>query len=664
MWQRNTREKDTEIYYDLYFFDIQNPDEILQGAKPIVVEMGPYAYREWYYKFDISWKDDGNKVSYNTWKYYTFDESRTGPGLSEDDELMLSYPSVIGFEYLLGEIPEVYQQMLEVAIIAKINAQEVEIEAQVQELYDALEAQFLPPRKKQELLAELRFVNMSIHTYFDDMYTFVEQSNPANLLLKTMLCGLESGVSPFWKVQPGPAWFGWLHDPLLEEVQLLLDIIEMKTGEVTPWSTAVPGAAVNYTSIDDARRRRANDLQFTGKKNVNQVGQYIRYSNMSSYWSCVASMDSPQAPDYDPATMFPACAHFQNDWTDAQAEAMGYVQPWATPYANRIEGTDAQMYGRPVTSRKIQVFISDIYRSAYTNREQVVDWHGIQLNRMVLQEKDLYNATENPENAQYYQFGPKGLENTTKATGIPVFVSFPHFLYGDANLQGAITGLSANPTVHQSYLDVEPQSGALIRAEKKLQVNYLMSSDYLPMVSNQAVSIAHGICNNISGLVEALQENGIDTGNITDLDCNLTQPTALLTCWAQPSDWQLQNGGSIYMPYGYVNEHFSLSADDAQDMKDSLYFIDDLAKSCRFWCLLIAGICFTVQMAIVMSAYFEEKALHPLLHHKRTHSHMDGASTHEPLLKAEANANRKAAAVVGAGQGGTTTQDSSYSFQG
>jgi hypothetical protein len=166
-WQSNTHQGDTVVNYDLYYFAIQNPEEMLSGEKPIVTEIGPYAYKEYYNKFDIHWSDDGNKVSYNTQKYYLFDSDRTGAGLTEADELLLPYPSVIGFEYLLNMIPDAYQAMLQVGIDAKIKATEIEIEAQIQMIYDALEDQRLPPTQKSKLLAEIRFVNMSVVSYFN-----------------------------------------------------------------------------------------------------------------------------------------------------------------------------------------------------------------------------------------------------------------------------------------------------------------------------------------------------------------------------------------------------------------------------------------------------------------------------------------------------------------
>lgn len=97
--------QDLAISYDVYYFDIQNPEEILQGEKPVVTQVGPYAFKEYFNKFDISWTDDGDTVTYNTQRYYVFDEERTTSGLTLSDKITLPYPSVIGFEYLISEIP-------------------------------------------------------------------------------------------------------------------------------------------------------------------------------------------------------------------------------------------------------------------------------------------------------------------------------------------------------------------------------------------------------------------------------------------------------------------------------------------------------------------------------------------------------------------------------
>ena len=96
---------DTKVFYDIYIFDYQNVDELLAGAKPVVVEKGPYHFREYFNKFDIQWSDDGNEVTFNEQKYYLFEADGTGAGLSLDDYLTVPYVTVIGFEGLLAALP-------------------------------------------------------------------------------------------------------------------------------------------------------------------------------------------------------------------------------------------------------------------------------------------------------------------------------------------------------------------------------------------------------------------------------------------------------------------------------------------------------------------------------------------------------------------------------
>ena len=110
------------INYFLYFFDLQNEEAVLQGAQPIVTELGPYAFREYYNKFDISWTDDGDTVTYNTQRYYVFDPENTDPGLSLSDKITLPYPTVIGFEYLISTIPDFAVQAVDLFVdVSKVS---------------------------------------------------------------------------------------------------------------------------------------------------------------------------------------------------------------------------------------------------------------------------------------------------------------------------------------------------------------------------------------------------------------------------------------------------------------------------------------------------------------------------------------------------------------
>jgi hypothetical protein len=88
----------------------------MKGQRPILTQLGPYAYDEYYVKFDIEWTDDGDTVTYYTQKYYLFNKDETLPGLSEHDNITLPYVTAIGFEYLLNTIPVEADVLLDAAL--------------------------------------------------------------------------------------------------------------------------------------------------------------------------------------------------------------------------------------------------------------------------------------------------------------------------------------------------------------------------------------------------------------------------------------------------------------------------------------------------------------------------------------------------------------------
>jgi lysosome membrane protein 2 len=72
----------------VYMFNITNPLEILQGAKPNLTEVGPYHYKQHYKRFNITFPEDEfgrSLVRYRQWNYWLFDREATPSHLSESD---------------------------------------------------------------------------------------------------------------------------------------------------------------------------------------------------------------------------------------------------------------------------------------------------------------------------------------------------------------------------------------------------------------------------------------------------------------------------------------------------------------------------------------------------------------------------------------------------
>jgi hypothetical protein len=174
-WQSNyyNRDDDTvDINYDVYLFDVQNIPGLLSGQKPILVERGPYAYKEYFNKFDISWSDGGNEVTYTNQKFFVFNPERTGVGLTEHDNITLPYTSVIGFQYLLQQIPYSQQEFFRMTVTALIDAKLGNITAAIEEQIAAIENLPFIPATLQETLAKLKSLDAAIKqlNYVSIMY--------------------------------------------------------------------------------------------------------------------------------------------------------------------------------------------------------------------------------------------------------------------------------------------------------------------------------------------------------------------------------------------------------------------------------------------------------------------------------------------------------------
>jgi hypothetical protein len=72
--------------YQYFIFDVQNPKEIMQGAKPEFKLVGPFTYREVNVKSNFSWDADRVRVNYTyTRIFYPVSEICDGPVVNTDE---------------------------------------------------------------------------------------------------------------------------------------------------------------------------------------------------------------------------------------------------------------------------------------------------------------------------------------------------------------------------------------------------------------------------------------------------------------------------------------------------------------------------------------------------------------------------------------------------
>jgi len=152
---------------------------------------------------------------------------------------------------------------------------------------------------------------------------------------------------------------------------------------------------------------------------------------------------------------------------------------WWGEYCNMINGSDGSIFPPFVTrDRVINLFSDDLCRSLYLHYEKDVDYEGIPAYRFSVPESLFQNASTNPDNLCFCRQQEYNGANCTAGIidlgvckkGAPIFASTPHFLYG-AEEYAEKAKLHPDPKLHMTYIDLEPNTGVLLRASKKIQIN-------------------------------------------------------------------------------------------------------------------------------------------------------------------------------------------------
>jgi hypothetical protein len=192
--------------------------------------------------------------------------------------------------------------------------------------------------------------------------------------------------------------------------------------------SAASNLFLNHTSMADAITQEAGkaDTIKTGKDDLENIYQYVEYEETATYTGIWASDEPVKGTD---ATQFAP---------DVEKDEV--LQTWVSELVRVIDLT----FKEEVTVKKI-----NIYRFELASHELDID-------------------------PNYYQTR-KGMANMSAASdGLPLFVGKPHFLDADPALATAVTGVSPNASIHDTFIDVEPISGATMQARKRLQVSFLI----------------------------------------------------------------------------------------------------------------------------------------------------------------------------------------------
>ncbi|KAL4617315.1 lysosome membrane protein 2-like [Arapaima gigas] len=150
---------------------------------------------------------------------------------------------------------------------------------------------------------------------------------------------------------------------------------------------------------------------------------------------------------------------------------------WSTDNCNMINGTNAASF-HPIIEKHelLYIFSSDLCRSLYALFEKEVNVLGVPAYRFVPPREVFANATENPANEGFCVpagncLGSGLLNVSLCKQGAPIILSPPHFYQADEKFANDIFGMNPEKEHHETAIDINPLTGILLRAAKRIQVN-------------------------------------------------------------------------------------------------------------------------------------------------------------------------------------------------
>ena len=159
---------------------------------------------------------------------------------------------------------------------------------------------------------------------------------------------------------------------------------------------------------------------------------------------------------------------------------------WSSDYANMMNGTDGTILPAFIDKDKpIYIFNNDLCRSlyvVYNKTDYVTD--DIEVYKFGPEAKLFAYYKDNPDNIGFCI--PPGPENclpagvlnmSTCQAGAPVIMSSPHFLFADPVFLKDVDGLNPIADQHNTFLYVEPTTGVLMKANKRVQFNTKLFRD-------------------------------------------------------------------------------------------------------------------------------------------------------------------------------------------
>ncbi|CAG7821136.1 unnamed protein product [Allacma fusca] len=212
-------------------------------------------------------------------------------------------------------------------------------------------------------------------------------------------------------------------------------------------------------------------------------------------------------------------------WTNSSLPA------GAQQYCNKINGSDGGMFPPFVTKdRTIYIFPYEICRNIYLDFVKEVNYQGVPAYYFKIPDRMLANPREVPTNDCYLTSYGHGLPDPpfrgayrmfTCKGGVPLLLSKPHYLGASDAIRNGINGMKPDVSIHDVELEVEPNSGMLLRINRRIQINL----EYIPLPDITAFENVNHTAIPVFWVDEAIK---IDDASLEDLYYRLIIPLKIV----------------------------------------------------------------------------------------------------------------------------------------
>lgn len=178
------------------------------------------------------------------------------------------------------------------------------------------------------------------------------------------------------------------------------------------------------------------------------------------------------------------------------------VSYWRGQSCNTIKGTDGQFFHPFVQKEdKLDIFAPDLCRTLTIEFVKTTSIRSIELYRFGItstffkpidynDDTKCYCVKRSHEKKKFCRLS--GVVDVSSCRKSPIVLSTPHFYNGDPLLRQAVEGLAPSAAQHDTFIDIEPMTGAVLRVRRRLQVNAeLTPSENFPASTVLNDSIIH-----------------------------------------------------------------------------------------------------------------------------------------------------------------------------